>query len=153
MDHMFLSTHLCQSQAEAARIALHLVSQSAYFAMEPLPDDQWEIQFKANEGHEERIKELNAARQVSEPLREGDCKNFDTLLGAAAHNAVALISAVRKSDHAQVALVCAVNHDGDLFEPVPLAVMVEDNPYELFYGPAEKPSAIEESRDEEATDE
>jgi hypothetical protein len=69
-------------------------------------------------------------------LRKGDKANFATLTLAFANGDVALVSAVRKADGANVALVCAmqVNED-DTITPVPFAVMVEGNPYDLFDDP------------------
>mgnify|MGYP001450479539 CR=1 FL=1 len=65
-------------------------------------------------------------------LRKGDKKNFETLQAATRDGMVALVSARRKSDGAKVALACAVNRSDGTMELVPLAVMVEGNPYELF---------------------
>jgi hypothetical protein len=73
------------------------------------------------------------------PLREGDRDNFETLKRAAEAGDLALTSSIRRSDGADVALVCAMNRleeDGEVvFQPVPLAVMIEGNPYELFEDP------------------
>ncbi len=69
-------------------------------------------------------------------LRKGDRHNFETLLRAASDGALALVSAVRKADQNPVALVCAMQHnDDDTITPVPFAVMVEGNPFELFQDP------------------
>lgn len=69
-------------------------------------------------------------------LRQGDRDNFETLLGAANDGALALVSAIRKADHNSVALVCAMQqNDDDTITPVPFAVMVEGNPFELFQDP------------------
>jgi len=80
-------------------------------------------------------------------LHEGHRANFTTLLAAAkAHRVglvssirIALVSSIRKSDGAPVALICAVNIDDSGSEPfygfVPLAVMVEGDPYEDFEDP------------------
>jgi hypothetical protein len=70
---------------------------------------------------------------VPRKLREGDRANFETLLQAAKNGDLALVSAVRKSDGAKVALVCAMGRDGEAFYPTPFAVMVEGNPFELFH--------------------
>jgi hypothetical protein len=71
-----------------------------------------------------------------QPLRDGDKANFATLRRAANADDLALVSSVRKSDGQQVALVCAmqVNED-ETITPVPLAVMVEGDPFELFEDP------------------
>lgn len=69
-------------------------------------------------------------------LRKGDKANFETLLRAAAEGDLALISAIRKSDQKQVALVVAMQTNADeSITPVPFAVMVEGNPFELFEDP------------------
>ena len=69
-------------------------------------------------------------------LRKGDRMNFDTLLRAASDGAIALVSAIRRSDQQPVALVCAMRtNDDDTITPVPFAVLVEGNPFELFEDP------------------
>ena len=69
-------------------------------------------------------------------LRQGDQMNFETLLRAANDGALALVSAIRKSDQQSVALVCAMQtNDDDTITPVPFAVMVEGNPFDLFEDP------------------
>ena len=69
-------------------------------------------------------------------LRKGDRRNFETLLRAADDGALALVSAIRRGDHNPVALVCAMQqNDDDTITPVPFAVMVEGNPFELFEDP------------------
>jgi hypothetical protein len=69
-------------------------------------------------------------------LRKGDRANFNTLLRAAGNSDLALVSAIRKDDQQPVALVCAMSvNDDETITPVPLAVMVEGNPFELFEDP------------------
>jgi hypothetical protein len=69
-------------------------------------------------------------------LRKGDRANFDTLLRAAGDGALALVSAVRKADQKPVALVCAMQHNpDDTITPVPFAVMIEANPFDLYVDP------------------
>lgn len=69
-------------------------------------------------------------------LRKGDQMNFETLLRAASDRALALVSAIRKADQQPVALVCAMQtNDDDTITPVPFAVMVEGNPFDLFEDP------------------
>lgn len=74
--------------------------------------------------------------QTPPKLRPGDRTNFGTLLRAADDGALALVSAIRKADQQAVALVCAMqrNEDGTI-TPIPFAVMVEGNPFELFEDP------------------
>lgn len=73
---------------------------------------------------------------IAPKLRKGDRLNFDTLLRAASDGALALVSAVRKADQQPVALVCAMQTNEDqTITPVPFAVMVEGNPFDLFEDP------------------
>lgn len=76
------------------------------------------------------------ATTTPKKLRPGDKTNFNTLFKAAGRDDLALVSAIRKSDGANVALVCAMqrNDDGTI-TPMPLAVMVEGNPFDLFQDP------------------
>ena len=74
--------------------------------------------------------------KIPPPLLEGYKANFETLKRAAECDHLALASAIRVSDQQPVALVCAMNlNDDDTITPVPLAVMVEGNPFELFEDP------------------
>lgn len=69
-------------------------------------------------------------------LRPGYKRNFQTLLRAAGYADLALVSAIRKSDQKPVALVCAMQTNGDqTITPVPLAVMCEGNPFDDFEDP------------------
>jgi hypothetical protein len=69
-------------------------------------------------------------------LRQGDQANFTSLLKAATYRDLALVSAIRKTDQKPVALVCAMSrNDNGTITPVPFAVMVEGNPFELFEDP------------------
>ena len=70
------------------------------------------------------------------PLLEGYKQNFETLKRVARNNDLALVSAIRKADQKPVALVCGMSRlgNGDLM-PVPFAVMVEGDPFELFEDP------------------
>lgn len=75
---------------------------------------------------------------MSNKLRDGDKRNFETLLAAAQNGDLALLLATRRADGAEVALVCAVNRDDDAsYAFIPLAVMVEGNPFEDFDPPDE----------------
>ena len=77
----------------------------------------------------------NTVKKRPMALREGEKANFKTLLQAAGHNDLCLLSATRKSDGKKVALVCAMNRDGEDYCPAPLAVLIEGNPYEDFDDP------------------
>ncbi len=69
-------------------------------------------------------------------LLPGYVSNFTTLRAASGNGDLALVSAIRKADQAPVALVCAMQRNADkTITPVPLAVMVEGNPFELFEDP------------------
>ena len=69
-------------------------------------------------------------------LPKGHRANFETLKKAHRNGDLALVSATRKADGAPVALVCAIEilENGD-FRPIPLAEMVNDNPFELYNDP------------------
>lgn len=69
------------------------------------------------------------------PLSDSDKNNFATLRRAEAAGHLALVSAIRKADRKPVALVCAMHTEGDFIRPVPLAVMIEGNPFEDFEDP------------------
>lgn len=78
---------------------------------------------------------MSTARKPRQ-LLPGDKTNFATIVSAASAGDLALVSAIRKSDGASVALVCAMADLGDgQIMPIPLAVMVEGNPFELFEDP------------------
>lgn len=69
-------------------------------------------------------------------LRKGDRTNFNTLLRAADNSDLALVSAIRKDDQLPVALICAMSvNEDETITPIPLAVMVEGNPFEIFEDP------------------
>jgi len=69
------------------------------------------------------------------PLSKGDKGNFETLKLAVRHDDVALMDVRRRADGKSVAAVCAVNAQDGKYEMIPLAVMVEGNPFELFDPP------------------
>ena len=69
-------------------------------------------------------------------LNEAHTHNFDLIRKAEAAGDLALVSAIRKADQKPVALVCAMQRNADhTITPVPLAVMVEGNPFKLFEDP------------------
>jgi len=68
-------------------------------------------------------------------LTAGYRHNFATLQKAAENEDLCLVSAIRKSDQAPVALVCAHMVDETGVRLVPLAQMIEGNPYELYEDP------------------
>jgi len=74
-------------------------------------------------------------------LSDGYTKNFETLIQAVQNQDACLLEARRKADGQTVALLCAVNpEEGPERERlfIPLAVMVEGNPYEMFDPPDPK---------------
>jgi len=70
------------------------------------------------------------------PIAEGYVANFNTFKRAMKNDDVALVSAIRKEDNKPVVLVCAMqlNKDGTI-TPVPFAMMIDGNPYEMFHDP------------------
>lgn len=86
-------------------------------------------------------------------LNESDKANFETLRQAIKSQDACLLEAKRKSDGKKVSLVCAVNReknaDGEEeFVMVPLAVMVEGNPYADFFPPNPEGDECFEGNDE-----
>jgi len=73
------------------------------------------------------------------PLTESSKHNFQTLRLAVEYEDVALMSAIRKSDGRPVALICAMNREADgQVLPVPIAEMINGNPYELYFDPTQR---------------
>ncbi len=91
--------------------------------------------------YEEGVLQAMTRRQRRPPaLLRGYRENFNTLLRAAGQRDLALVSAIRKADQKPVALVCAMQRNEDFtIMPVPFAVMVEGNPFELFEDPTVDP--------------
>src|SRR4051794_35575357 len=77
----------------------------------------------------------NSCRRVPGPLLQADKANFETLLRAHTNQDLALVSAVRKNDQKPVALLCAMSRQGKWIRPIPLAVMIEGDPFEDFEDP------------------
>ena len=79
---------------------------------------------------------MSTATPTPPKLRKGDKMNFETLQRALMNGDVALVSAIRKADRKPVALVCAMEtNEDDTITPMPLAVMIEGNPFDLFQDP------------------
>lgn len=69
-------------------------------------------------------------------LSDWDKTNFETMRRAADNGDIALMDARRKADGKSVALVCATQREADgSITIVPLAVMIEGSPYEMFDPP------------------
>ena len=69
-------------------------------------------------------------------LLPGYRKNFNTMLRAAKADDLCLMSAIRNSDGAPVALICAAQRNDDKsISLIPFAVMIEGNPYDLYTPP------------------
>ncbi len=105
-------------------------------------DDQPET-----EEHEEALAELIAAAVNASPfpvivdtsppppIADGFGTNFNTMLRAAADGNLALVSA-RYKDGRPAVLVCAMQTNPDrTITPVPFAIMVDGNPFEMFQDP------------------
>jgi len=73
---------------------------------------------------------------IAPSLAEHHKRNFETLQRAWTNESIALVSAIRVADQQPVALVCAIQQNGDnTLTPVPLAEMVNGNPFELYQDP------------------
>jgi len=69
-------------------------------------------------------------------LAKGHKANFKTLELALNNGDLSLVSAIRKADKKNVALVCAMQrNEDDTITPIPLAEMVNGNPFELYEDP------------------
>lgn len=70
------------------------------------------------------------------PIAKGYQENFKTLERAMRNGRVALVSAIDKASGQPRVLVCAIQQNEDqTVTPVPFAVMVWDNPFEMFHDP------------------
>ena len=54
MENMHLFSRIVTGD-DVREIACALIDRSAWFSIEPLPDDEWEVQAKANEGLERLV--------------------------------------------------------------------------------------------------
>ena len=65
-------------ESVATRIASLLIKRSAWFQMEPQPDDYWEFQFKTGEGHLDEClhvlsnRELVSARWINSTAKRAN---------------------------------------------------------------------------------
>ena len=62
--------------------------------------------------------------------------NFETIKAAFEQGDVALLECQLKSTGERVAVITAVNYDGNEYNLVPFAMMFNGNPYEMLYPPA-----------------
>lgn len=76
-------------------------------------------------------------------LAEHHVKNFKTLMTASDHGDVALMDCRLRATGEPVAVICAINQQGDEFQFVPFALMFNGNPYELVDPPPSDLTAIE----------
>lgn len=60
--------------------------------------------------------------------------NFDTIIDAADAGQLALLEATNQAGE-PVALICAINYVDGEYQMIPLAQMIEGNPFELFTPP------------------
>lgn len=51
-----VTTAVLKSPATAKRVANALIDRSAWFQIEPRPDDEWEVMFKTGEGLPEIVE-------------------------------------------------------------------------------------------------
>jgi hypothetical protein len=62
--------------------------------------------------------------------------NFDTLVGALEDGHLCLLAVTRKADNKPVVLICAAyDHDDGDITPVPLAEMIDGDPFERYIPP------------------
>lgn len=69
-------------------------------------------------------------------LMPGHTANFDTLVAAISNDDAALMECKLKSTGESVAVICAVNRDGEDLVMVPMAMLFNGDPYELLEPPA-----------------
>jgi len=68
---------------------------------------------------------------IPDPYR----RNFDTLLRAAADNALALMECRDAETGAYRYVICAVGFDGDAYLMTPFGHLCDGNPYEVYVAP------------------
>lgn len=68
-------------------------------------------------------------------LSDGDRANFETLRRAVLQDDIALVECQRVSDGKIVAVVCAANLEDGEISFVPLATLIEGNPYTAYRPP------------------
>lgn len=80
---------------------------------------------------------MSPKSQKSLKLKKGDRANFKTLQRAATDDSLALMSCQDKATGKYVAVVCAVNYNGEdeEFEMVPIAKLFTGNPYDELISP------------------
>ena len=79
-------------------------------------------------------------------LPPGHKKNFETLQRASDDRSLALMECLDRQTGKQAAVLCAVNVDGGTYEMVPVAMLLEENPYERFVPAGELPAETPEQR-------
>jgi hypothetical protein len=61
MSHSMHLTQITAANTGAAQtFARVLIERSAWFALTPLPNDEWRVEFKPNEGHYAAVQERAA---------------------------------------------------------------------------------------------
>ncbi len=68
-------------------------------------------------------------------IPKGTVTNFETILNAHRSERLLLLRAYDKITQKDVTLVCATNLSGEDYEFIPLAIMIEDDPFERFVPP------------------
>ncbi len=72
---------------------------------------------------------------VTTQIPKGTAKNFQTLKNAQSNDHLALLRAYDKKEGKEVTLICAMNLVEDEYDFIPLAIMIEENPFERFEPP------------------
>lgn len=76
---------------------------------------------------------------IGPPLQDHSKKNFETLKRAMRNGDLALVSMFRHNDVEPRAVCCAIQeNENGTFTPIPLAEMIEGNPFEIYEDPTEK---------------
>lgn len=76
-------------------------------------------------------------------IEEHHKANFNTLLRAANDGNLALLDVLDTQTGKPARALCAVEHDGKSYTFVPLATMIEDDPYERYAPPSSDGYSVE----------
>lgn len=81
-------------------------------------------------------------------IAEGYVENFKTLTRAFECGDAALLDVRRKSDGKSVVAIVAIQRDGDEYQMIPFAIMIEGDPYEMYEPPSvDGTTEYEETKD------
>jgi hypothetical protein len=82
------------------------------------------------------MSSLELERRITMPLLQGHKAHFETLLRAAGAGDLALMDCTQRKSGLPVPVLCAANRfDDGSIAFVPLAMLFDDNPYELVDPP------------------